>query len=451
MRTTLPTTDAVWQQPLAQHVRRELAQFSSEQRFVVACSGGRDSLVLADLMAEYAAGRVRLLHVNHQLQAGAADWAQQVQTWAQRRGLACAVCRVEVAAGNLEAQARQARYQVFTHQVQSDEVLVLAHHQQDQAETLLMRLFTGSGVQGLAAMRALVQREGLRLWRPLLGYTRQGIEAWAQLRELPFIDDPANQIAHYDRVYLRQTLWPVLQARWPSVEQTIGRSAALLQDAAEILAEVVAQDLRACQSPDGLSVLALQQLSAARQRQLIAHWMQGEQVYAPPLQRVLAVVQLAELSKTSRVEWQAWQFRYYQHQLYRLPLSGTAMQDRIAEIQLAPFELQLGQTLSLGSTKWQVIPSVAGLPLGILKQPLRVRARMLGERLHLEGRVGHWPVKKILQHLHIPIWQRDQIAILEVLNSTTVNQPLALLTPKGCLISAEFLQQQQPSWRLQRV
>lgn len=448
MRTTLSTFDAVWQHPLAQHVQRELGQFSADQRFVVACSGGRDSLVLADLLAEYCAGRVRLLHVNHQLQVDAPTWAQQVQDWSAARGVGCTVCLVQIAEGNQEAQARQARYQAFAEQVQPDEVLVLAHHQQDQAETVLMRLFSGSGTQGLSAMRALDYRGNLRFWRPLLGCSRAWVDQFSGLRGLSFVDDPANQLHQYDRVYLRQVVWPMLQRRWPSVERSMARTAALMQDAAEILAEVVAQDLRVCQSLEGLDVSALMCLSKARQRQLVAHWMQGEEVYAPPLHRVLAVLDLARSVGIGQVSWHTWQFRYYQGQLYRLPLQTKAVPSEVAELQ----GLQLGQTIHLASGRWQVKPVSDGLPLAVLAQPLSVLPRVGGERLHLEGRVGRWPLKKFLQQLNLPVWQRDQVQMLYAGATANSNvPPLAVLTPKGCFLTTFWRQQQQPSWRLQRV
>lgn len=450
MRTTLPTSDAVWQHPLAQHVERELSRFCADQRFVLACSGGRDSQVLADLLAQYCVGRLRLLHVNHQLQVAASDWAQQVQAWAAARGVPCTVCAVQVAEGNLESQARQARYQAFAEQLQPDEVLVLAHHQQDQAETLLMRLFSGAGVQGLSAMRLLDQREGLRLWRPLLACPRGWIDEFAQLRSLPVVQDPANQVSRYDRVYLRQSVWPLLQARWPSVERTIARTADLMQDAAEILAEVVAQDLQRCQSPEGLSAQAVLRLPAARQRQLMAHWMQGDEVYAPPRHRVLALLQLAERTSTGQVSWHSWHFRYYQGQLYRLPRQPEAVQSATTLPASAELRnLQLGQTLRLASGTWQVESAQSGLPLALLTQRLSVVPRVGGERLHLEGRVGHWPLKKFLQQLHLPVWQRDQVQLLRVANDPTATV-LAVLTPKGCFVTASILQQEQPSWCLRR-
>jgi tRNA(Ile)-lysidine synthase len=219
-----------------------------------------------------------------------------------------------------------------------------------------------------------------------------------------------------------------------------------MQDAAEILAEVVAEDLRRCQSLEGLSVAALACLSAARQRQLIAHWMQGEQVYAPPLHRVSAVLQLASTRGVGQVLWQDWQFRYYHEQLYRLPKQALSPPPPA----MAQISLQFGQVVTLPSGSWQVQSAVDGLPLQLLGRPLQLVARVGGERLHLEGRIGHWPLKKFLQQLGLPVWQRDQV---QLLRTTTADEAvtLAVLTAKGCFLTTAMRQPQQASWRLQRV
>jgi tRNA(Ile)-lysidine synthase len=143
---------------LENKLKETLKRFAPNQRFLLGCSGGLDSVALLCgmqlILAE--AGRrsdLRVVHVD--LQAPSAEWAQQVVTQCQTLGISVIVKKVKVAAGNLENEARHARYKAFRDVISSDEVLVLAHHQQDQAETVLMRLLNGSGVSGLAAMRIL--------------------------------------------------------------------------------------------------------------------------------------------------------------------------------------------------------------------------------------------------------------------------------------------------------
>ncbi|WP_159196922.1 tRNA lysidine(34) synthetase TilS, partial [Klebsiella pneumoniae] len=122
----------------------------------------------------------------------------------------CIIQPVNVASGNLEQQARNSRYQAYLQHLQADEMLVLAHHQQDQAETLMLRLLSGAGVDGLAAMKQIDIRENLTIWRPLLNISREQICQWASDLNVQNIEDPTNADTYYDRVWARQTLWPVL-------------------------------------------------------------------------------------------------------------------------------------------------------------------------------------------------------------------------------------------------
>lgn len=114
--------------------------------------------------------------------------------------------KVQIANGNLEAQARQARYQAYQQHLQENEILLLAHHQQDQAETVILRLLSGAGVDGLAAMQAIDYRKDMTIWR-LLDLTREQIALWTAQLEVKYIDDPMNYDIHYDRVWCREALW----------------------------------------------------------------------------------------------------------------------------------------------------------------------------------------------------------------------------------------------------
>jgi tRNA(Ile)-lysidine synthase len=333
-----------------------------------------------------------------------------------------------VGAGNVESAARQARHTALLAELLPHEVLVLGHHQQDQAETVLMRLCQGAGVVGLAAMRGHDVWRGHLRWRPLLMATRADITAWADALHIDYVDDPANADDRYDRVWLRQTLWPSLTRRWPSAGVGIQRTAALMQDAADILADVVAMDWAACQPDplhprmDVLCVPAFAQLSAARQRLLLSRWLQGDEPYAPPLARVQAVLAAltSRIDGEARVDWQTWQVRRYQQALYRLPqrLPQAIDQRVVAQPQ---------QCLTLPSGVWQLMAvAVEPSQRACLPDEWFLSARQGGERLHLSGRIGHWPLKKLLQSGGIPPWHRQMIHVL-----SDGQQPLGVFTPAG--------------------
>lgn len=373
---------------------------------------------------------MRVLHVDHGLQAVSSDWAQHVQHWCNTQQLPCTVLPVQVGAGNLEAAARQARYAALYAAMQPNEVLVLGHHQHDQAETVLMRLCQGTGVTGLAAMRQHDTVQGIARWRPFLQISRSDISDCANQLALPYVNDPANDDLRFDRVWLRQQLWPQLLSRWPSALAGMQRTASLMQDSADILTEVALRDLAECQiSAESvpavshapvLSVPAVALLSAARQRLLLSRWMQQDGAYAPPYARVEAVRSLmsSRMDAEARVDWGEVQIRRYQQQLYRLPAVLPIATDQ-------PVELAANLLLRLPTGVWQLQQNPQVETVKILPNACMLRARCGGERLHVLGRVGHWPLKKFLQSIGVAPWHRMATHLLyagdDLLGVFTVN------------------------------
>jgi tRNA(Ile)-lysidine synthase len=435
-------------------LKETLKRFAPNQRFLLGCSGGLDSVALLfalhRILAE--AGRqsqLRVVHVDHDLQAPSAAWAQQVVAQCEVLAIDVVVKKVIVAAGNLENEARTARYAAFRAVIAADEVLVLAHHQQDQAETVLMRLLSGSGVSGLAAMRVVQTQDALTIFRPLLHTTRDEIHQFAVHHALQWVDDPANDDLSFDRVVMRQKVWPVLAEHWQGFEAAIVRTAGLMADAESVLIAQGEVDLAVAQNAEGsLNIPAVLALTDARMRWLLARWMQGDQHYAPPLSRVDAVRQMmyARIDATPQVIWQTeqgdLQFRRYQGQLYRLPLELPK-----ADVQTLTFAM--AQSLRLATGHWRVALIPNGLPLTLLGETLRLRPRCEGELLHLNGRVGHWPLKKLLQSLRLSPWQREQVQVLETLQG----QPLALISAAGCHVTQQAVENNKASaaWGLIRV
>lgn len=395
---------------------------------MVACSGGRDSLSLACALHVLCPARVRIVHINHQLQAPATQWASWLAVQCQQWQLPCTIQTVNVAAGNIEAQARKARYQALFSVLQDHEILVLGHHQQDQAETIFLRLMSGSGVKGLSAMQAVEHRNTKRLWRPLLNSSRQHITELATLLCPEYIDDPANTQDNFDRVFLRQQVWPLLKNRWPSMDSTLSRTALLMQDSQNILQEVLAQDWRQCGNQDALAINAVQSLTQARQRLLLSRWMQGTEQYAPAFHLVEAVrhsIVDARQDATPKIEWQGWQFRRYQNQLYRLPQHLVTAQD--LQVQWG-----CGQVLELPTGQWQWQQQAVGFAIRVMAQSLQLRARRGGEVIHVQGRAGHWPLKKCLQEAKIAPWQRAQVHLCFV-----QDQLLGVFTPQGFWVNQQ--------------
>ena len=388
-----------------------------------------DSMLLLHLMSYLYPEKIRAIYIDHQLQAMSADWGQFVSDQCAALNVPCIVETVKVQAGNLEHQARSARYQAYSKHLKSNEILVLAHHQQDQAETLMLRLLSGAGVHGLAAMKQVDVREQFTIWRPLLDLSREQICQWAIQLNVQNIEDPTNLDTHYDRAWCRHELWSVLQNRYPKMQQALSRTSYLMQDADEILQEVLQQDLAICGSATKLDLKKLSQLSNARQRQLLSAWMKGTDTYRPSfemVERVLHEVIESKSDAQAALHWNQYYYLRYQQKLYRLNPEEYLAEKNQSHIPEQTVCLELGQKMNVLSGEYLAETATIGLSASLLGKELNLVMRQGGEKIHLHGRVGAWPLKKAIQEAQIFPWQRYRIQILSI-----DNVMLGVFTPKG--------------------
>ena len=289
----------------------------------VALSGGADSVALALVAAEHCASTARPLlffHVHHGLMSQADAWVEHLQNFSQDLNIPLHVRHVQVdlAAGlGVEGAARDARYTALAQLCLEHGVaaLLLAHHRQDQAETVLLRLLRGSGVAGLAAMQSEAQREGMRLLRPWLDVDRAELlavaHAYEQRTGWAAVQDPSNTDPKYARGALRHALTPVLNTYFPAWRQTLVRHARQAGEVNEVLAEVAALDLAALDvNPEdqSFSLLHWRALSPARQALVVRHWLQGQGVAMPGERRLAELLrqlrQLHALGHDRELLWQ---------------------------------------------------------------------------------------------------------------------------------------------------
>ena len=386
-------------------------------------------MLLLHLMFFLCPQKVRAIYVDHQLQSISSTWGTFVQQQCQQLNIPCIIQPVNVASGNLEQQARNSRYQAYRQHLQADEILVLAHHQQDQAETLMLRLLSGAGIDGLAAMKQIDVRENLTIWRPLLDISREQICQWASDLNVQNIEDPTNVDTHYDRAWARQTLWPVLSERYPKMQAALVRTSELMQDAQDILQEVLQQDLVSCGTETQLDLDKFLQLSKSRQHQLLSAWMKGKQQYRPSLamvERLQREVIHAKQDAQAALHWQGFYYVRYQQQLYRLTAETYLAEQQQVQTSPKTIKFALKDSVQVLSGKFIIAPAQLGLSPTLLQQALHLQQRQGGEKIHLYGRVGTWPLKKAIQEAQIFPWARHTIQIL-----STDNVMLGVFTPKG--------------------
>ncbi len=280
-----------------------IAAFAPELPLAVAYSGGADSTALLVACARRWPGQVVALHVNHGLQAAAADFERHAAAFCGHLEVPLQVARVDARANpgqSPEDAARTARYQAFEALALASiaqtaiKTIALAQHADDQVETLLMALGRGAGLPGLSAMRAAWHRSGVTYVRPLLQVGSAGIRDWLQSENLAFIEDPTNRDERFTRNRVRARLLPALEQVFPQYLDTLTRSARHAADAQVLLDELAVHDLasllpKAGDPSAGIAMAGLRALSARRQGNLLRHWLKSTYGTSP------SSAQLAEL------------------------------------------------------------------------------------------------------------------------------------------------------------
>ncbi|NND54499.1 MAG: tRNA lysidine(34) synthetase TilS [Gammaproteobacteria bacterium] len=391
----------------------------------LAYSGGLDSTVLLDLLVQLRPGHVRAAHINHGLQPPADDWARSCVTVCEGYGVVCDVIGVALnpEQGNLEAEARAARYQALRNHLAADEWLVTAHHQQDQAETLLLALLRGSGVHGLAAMPPLAERDGMTIVRPLLDASREELAAYAAARNLVWTDDPSNADERFDRNYLRQRVVPLLEQRWPAAGSSIARSARLAAGAMRVLDERARDDLKPYVAENSLQIAAFAGLSQERAQNALRAWCRQLHLPLPTelqSQSALSTLLDSRVDGEPLAAWPGARIRRYRDVLYAYPESadpGAVMSPARIDWPSAA----RGERLQLGPVRGslQLLAAVPdddrpGLLLSAVDQGCEIRFRSGGERLRTRSGGPTRELKKLLQEDGVLPWMRTNIPLLYV-------------------------------------
>ncbi len=415
------------------------------ERFLIAYSGGLDSRVLLHLMASLnpeAGYDIRAVHVNHNIQPESRTWAGHCRDVCRALGVELEVLDVDASRPGKESPeswARHKRYAAIENILAQGEVLLTAHHRDDQLETFLLRLLRGAGVLGLASMRA-VRRFGSGLHaRPLLKYSREQLLAYAQLHDLDWIEDPSNTDIRPDRNYLRHKVVPAIKGRWPSVALPVSRTIDTLAETQELLDELARQDLLICSADDPcmLVVERVKRLPAARQKNMLRYWCRILDLPPPDSRRlthILTDVIEARSDSRARIRWKGAELqRYGQYIHLGVPLKEFDSSVIRVWNFTEPCRLDHGE-----------LTAVEGRGNGLKQQAcagarVEVRYRTGGEKIRLPGRTCRHKLKKLFQEAGTPPWLRERTPLIYV------NDKLAMVA--GLWTDAEFLAvADEPSW-----
>ena len=416
--------------PLEQTLYHALVPWLNAKCWRVAFSGGLDSSALLHALWKiaqvHAVPPIQAVHVEHGLQAVSQTWPAHCAAFCLKRDIAFRAIKVSVAnEASIEQAARNARYQAFANLLAEGDVVLLAQHQDDQAETFLFRALRGAGVQGLAAMaKARPLGQGYMV-RPMLGIARCELERYAEIQNLVWVEDPSNTDTRFARNFLRLSIFPQLKQHWPKVAQTMARSSEHLADAQVLLDELAQEDLIGAQGQQlsfalpypFLMLEPLKRLNPRRQRNALRFWLRAYTLL-PDTEHWAGWEALVAAKSSATPRWVLGQY------------TVCRAEERI---WLVPSETLLPPLTPMPVVSAQVyLPGNGALAVEAadFSGSLGIGYRQGGEVLTLKGR-GRRDLKRLFNELKVPEYIRHRVPLLRVNDEIVAVANLPTLWQEG--------------------
>lgn len=408
------------------HLNPQLQQhFPSQKDFLIALSGGVDSVVLLHLFRQIKDTHnlnLRAIHIHHGLSQNADQWTTFCQQLCIALQIPLDVKYVKVSGKNgIEASAREARYQAIQENVKPNEVVVTAHHLNDQVETFFLALKRGAGLKGLSAMQAVSFLQNLTIFRPLLNINKKDILAYARTHQLKWVEDESNQSNVYDRNFLRNHWLPEIEQQWAYFPQNVARACQHLASEQKLLHELLSECFTQYFDPK-IKTLAIQDFaafSAEKQTALIRLWLEKVGLLMPSsaqLQQLIERVIFADNDKQPQLKLGNQIVRRYQQKLFITPEFERIkpFTISIAKDKIISLPHQLGEIQHLGQElicKKSEEISRLSIPSNHQNQPLTIQVGYSGKVVEY-GKTHHEEIKKIWQKYQIPVWLRDRTPLV---------------------------------------
>ena len=389
-----------------------LARLPTPEKYWIGFSGGADSTALLQAMhecREELPAPIHALHFHHGLQSEADSWQDHCKSFCEAREIPYLSERLRIDKSSRqspEEASRNSRYRAVANVLGLHEMYLTAHHAEDLAETLFLNLVRGSGIEGLAGIPVLRNLEHGWVARPLLETRRRELEAFLRAREIDWLNDPSNEDTTFDRNYLRQELFPVLEKRWPGMVQRLSRTARNARISASAMAMFIeGQSGDLIRDRFKMPVHKLLELEPEMQTLILRQWLRRHEIPVLPEQRLrefLKQLADADVENLAEVQWEDWMIKHYQLDLWlhrRKPYLGCPeipWRDTM-EVDLGP---DTGQLALIG-------PSTR-IPEGWV-----VRARQPGDRIRVQPGGSSQKLKHFFQATSVPPWLRPGIPVLE--------------------------------------
>lgn len=395
----------------AERLLQTLQSLPAVNSYLVGFSGGADSTALLYALHEiheHLDKPVSAVHVNHGIHADADLWQAHCESFCQQHNIKLSCLKVELkgAGKGLEAEARELRYAAITGMLETDSCLLTAHHADDQAETLLLNLMRGSGVDGLSAMPDSRSLGLAVLQRPLLGFQNRSLKEYLLDNNIEWIDDPSNLHLNHDRNFIRHQIIPLLEQRWPEVSKRLLLTGKAMSDTRKLLEQLADSFLE----ENLLQPFVLQIPNVADNRPelfklVIRRWLNQAGVSSIPVYQLESFCQqvlAADSDHKVNLTWDGAIFRLYKQQLWLQPSGETAVCPA-TEWQHQSKAINLGPDVGL--------LSLEGNPHSHPGKDFSINARNGLEAGVIEQGGQHKRLKNLFQEADIPPWLRDSIPI----------------------------------------
>lgn len=393
------------------------SEFGFTRTYVIGFSGGLDSQVLLSLSYELRKLlplKLRALHINHGLSQKANKWAFLCKDQCKLYAIPYEehVVHIECHKGNIEEKARNARYQVFAANIAEKDMLLTAHHQDDQAETMLLQLLRGAGPKGLAAMPRIKPFASGYHARPLLNFSRSALEEYAIKKRLKWVEDESNYEIKQTRNLIRLQILPKLIKHFPHAVKTLARSANNCAETQILLDDYAEKELPFFQGKKAttLSVSKLRLLSPLKQRLILRTWLLQLGSPLPDTKKMMTIQQQMFSAKPDRnpaVKWANVILRRYRDDLYLMPYLNQEKEPLLAK----QYRWYLKETLTLPGVGVLQARLSANKGLHPNINEVMVRFRNGGEILDIPKR-GHRALKQLFQEWGVKPWERDKIPLI---------------------------------------
>ena len=390
-----------------------------KKRWVIAYSGGMDSHVLLHLAVEtFGTDALLAFHVNHQLSLHSKAWAEHCHSVCEALNVRfiCQTVSVNKTGNGLEADAREARYLAFESFCEAGDVLLQAHHADDQVETFFMRIFRGAGIDGLKGIPAKRPlKKSVWIARPFLNVPRSVLAEYASSQSLSWIEDESNQDLSIDRNYFRHMIGPQIAKHWPQYQRSSLQSVSLINLAHSFQDKQIDRLLKPFLLPEknqlllsGFDVLDNYEKSLVlRQWLAINHF---EHLSQKLLNELLNAVK-ADQDRIPKVHIGGRTISRYQHKLYIYTETTKPSPEKALEWNMVQecllFDgsvLKLEESSSLGY----------GLTVRSLQMKVEIRYRSHGERCRPVGRSRTQTLKKLMQEFKVEPWLRHRVPLIYI-------------------------------------